>query len=173
MDVKYRRPFDGDYPISFSFGQSPDWYLKQAGYPHNGVDYPLPDGTPIYACDRGTVIEVGNTPSGWGQYVRVEHEWGMSHYAHLSEINVKQAQVVGTWHKIGLSGHSGWATGPHLHFGVKLNGHQDNEMHNWADPAPRFVPVEVVSGQSPQLYTEETVVRCPICNACFAIKKGV
>jgi len=173
MEIKYRRPFDGDYPVSFSFGQAPDWYIQNAGYPHNGADFPLPDGTAIRAIDNGVVIEFGNTPSGWGLYVRIEHKWGISHYAHLSKIVVKQGQTVGTSELLGFSGHSGWSIGPHLHFGVKINGHQDREMHDWADPVIGFVPAEVMEGQPLKMYSGDTVIKCPNCGTCFAIEKGV
>ena len=173
MQLKIRRPFEGDYPVSFAFGQAPDWYVSKAGYPHNGVDYPLPNGTPVVACDRGTVSEVDNHPSGWGKFVRIQHTWGMSHYAHLAEVEVKIGQEVNTGDKIGKSDTTGWATGAHLHFGIKVNGVQNREMKDWVDPLPYFVPQEVMTANEPKLHNEKTVVRCPTCKAVFTIERGL
>ncbi|MBN1150133.1 M23 family metallopeptidase [candidate division WOR-3 bacterium] len=91
---------------------------------HRGVDYSAPTGTPVSAVSGGTV-----SLSGWageaGIAVRIQHSGGIeSEYYHLSRIadgvvkgkRVEQGQV------IGFVGSTGLSTGPHLHFGIKING---------------------------------------------------
>ncbi|MBI4079832.1 peptidoglycan DD-metalloendopeptidase family protein [Candidatus Kaiserbacteria bacterium] len=95
-----------------------------AGKGHNGIDFRASIGTPIKAALTGTVIGTGNTDAvrgcySYGKWVMVKHANGLSTlYAHLSQINVSQGQTVGTGQVIGYSGATGYATGPHLHFGV-------------------------------------------------------
>lgn len=99
------------------------------GSGHNGIDIGMPVGTPVMAALSGTVIGTGNTDlahsaSGaqcysFGKWVMVQHANGLSTmYAHLSAINVSKGQTVSTGDVLGLSGMTGYATGPHLHFGV-------------------------------------------------------
>ncbi len=63
------------------------------------------------------VIDVGST--SYGRYVTINHGWGMTLYAHLSEMLVGKGQRVRRGERIGLSGSTGYSTGPHLHFGVR------------------------------------------------------
>jgi murein DD-endopeptidase MepM/ murein hydrolase activator NlpD len=83
----------------------------------------------------------------------------MSHYAHLSSIGVGTGQEVKKGQKLALSGVSGYATGPHLHFGIKVEGVLDPEMKNWVNPE-EYVNKEMKS----------EVIICPNCG--FAIPKG-
>jgi murein DD-endopeptidase MepM/ murein hydrolase activator NlpD len=95
-----------------------------SGRGHNAIDLAASDGTPIRAALAGVVIGTGNTDSqrgcySYGKWVLIEHPNGLSTlYAHLSVINVEKSQSVVTGQVIGLSGRTGYATGPHLHFGV-------------------------------------------------------
>ncbi len=99
------------------------------GNGHNGIDFGMPVGTPVDAALAGTVIGTGNTDlahsaSGaqcysFGKWVMVQHANGLSTmYAHLSSISVSKGDSVGTGQVLGYSGMTGYATGPHLHFGV-------------------------------------------------------
>ncbi|RJQ35238.1 hypothetical protein C4568_01300 [Candidatus Parcubacteria bacterium] len=99
------------------------------GNGHNGIDFGVPIGTPIKAALAGTVIGTGDTgdPSrggasgcySFGRWVMIKHANGLSTmYAHLSQISVSTGQQVYTGQPIGYSGETGYATGPHLHFGV-------------------------------------------------------
>ncbi|GAA3807179.1 hypothetical protein GCM10022403_046600 [Streptomyces coacervatus] len=88
------------------------------GY-HTGVDFPVPTGTTVKAVAAGRVVS-----AGWGGYygyqVVIRHADGRySQYAHLSAISVKAGQSVGGGQRIGRSGATGNATGPHLHFEVR------------------------------------------------------
>lgn len=97
------------------------------GKGHNGVDFAASIGTPIKAALTGTVLGTGNTDSvrgcySFGKWVMIKHENGLNTmYAHLSQINVSQGQSIGTGQIIGYSGETGYATGPHLHFGVYVS----------------------------------------------------
>lgn len=99
------------------------------GHGHNGIDIAAPIGTPVVVALSGTVLDTGNTDlvrdaSGrqcysFGKWVLIEHGDGLDTlYAHLSEIDAAPGQRVATGQAIGLSGMTGYATGPHLHFSV-------------------------------------------------------
>ncbi len=90
--------------------------------PHSGVDLRAPTGTPIKAANAGRVSLVRNCYlSGWT--VVVDHGYGLcSLYAHLSKVKVRQGDAVRRGQIIGLSGKTGRATGPHLHWGISLLG---------------------------------------------------
>jgi len=140
MNIVIRKPFDGNYIRSLKFGDAPDWYVKIAGYPHNGIDYPMMVWTPILACDDGVVEWADNTPDSNGLGINIRHAWGLSQYWHLIEVTAKAGQTVKKGDEIGFSGATGWATGPHLHFGIRINDIPNPTMRNWNDPEPYFEP---------------------------------
>ncbi|MBP9763362.1 MAG: peptidoglycan DD-metalloendopeptidase family protein [Candidatus Pacebacteria bacterium] len=88
---------------------------------HNGVDFGTPTGTQIKSVLAGTVQATGNTDAfpgcvSWGKWILVKHNNGLtSLYAHLSSILVDPGQSVDTGSLLGLSGSTGYSTGPHLH----------------------------------------------------------
>ncbi|MBS0150303.1 MAG: M23 family metallopeptidase [Nitrospira sp.] len=94
--------------------------------PHNGEDIGAPLGTPVAATNDGLVkLTVDHFFSGKGIFL--DHGLGFySMYFHLSEILVKDGDVVKAGQIVGKVGASGRATGPHLHWGVKLNGARVN-----------------------------------------------
>ena len=90
---------------------------------HSGIDLPAPMGTPVYAARSGQVVWAGWRNGGWGFLVVVAHGRGeRSMYAHLSRIDVRLGVWVGQGVRLGLIGASGQATGPHLHFEVRIRG---------------------------------------------------
>ena len=90
---------------------------------HTGVDYPAPMGTPVAAAGRGQVVFAGWDSSGYGNLVVVEHPLGVrSMYAHLSRIGVNRGSAVVAGTMVGRVGATGVATGPHLHFELRLRG---------------------------------------------------
>ncbi len=97
------------------------------GKGHNGMDFAASIGTPIHAALTGTVVGTGNTDLvrgcySFGKWVMVKHANGLSTmYAHLSSISVSQGESVSTGDLLGFSGETGYATGPHLHFGVYVS----------------------------------------------------
>lgn len=94
---------------------------KTAASPHYGNDYGVPEGTEVAACAEGRVVMAENRIStGWS--VVIEHLPGLySLYYHMKSLNVKENDYVKAGEKIGLSGSTGLATGPHLHWEVRLN----------------------------------------------------
>lgn len=89
---------------------------------HTGLDLAAPEGTPISAAFYGKIIETGSDDA-WGNYVLMEHSENFAtFYCHLSEIYVKEGAVIRQGETIGLVGSTGWSTGPHLHFEVRING---------------------------------------------------
>jgi murein DD-endopeptidase MepM/ murein hydrolase activator NlpD len=88
------------------------------GY-HTGVDFLVPTGTTVKAVDAGRVVSAGWGGS-YGYQVVIRHADGRyTQYGHLSAISVKTGQSVGGGQRIGRSGSTGNATGPHLHFEVR------------------------------------------------------
>ena len=95
-----------------------------SGQGHDGLDIGVPIGTPIMAALDGVVKGTGNTDltcpnASFGKWVFIEHANGLSTmYAHLSVIEATAGEQVTAGEVIGLSGMTGYATGPHVHFGV-------------------------------------------------------
>ena len=95
---------------------------------HNGTDFAATTGTPARTIGNG-VVEFAGVQNGFGNVVFVKHRNNMETvYAHLSKINVQVGQAVTQGQTIGLVGATGWATGPHLHFEVRVNGVQHDPM---------------------------------------------
>ena len=91
---------------------------------HNGVDFKASVGASIFAADKGVVKAVGNSDlvcnkGSYGKWILIDHPNKLATlYAHLSLIKVTQGQNVNRGDIIGLSGNTGYTTGPHLHFTV-------------------------------------------------------
>jgi murein DD-endopeptidase MepM/ murein hydrolase activator NlpD len=102
-------------PITSPFG--PRW----GGF-HPGIDIGVPTGTPIHAAAAGTVIWCG-WESGYGNLVVIDHHNGIATaYAHQSQIAASCNEDVSQGQVIGYVGCTGFCTGPHLHFEVRVNG---------------------------------------------------
>ena len=88
---------------------------------HAGVDYGVPTGTAVTACGAGKVI-LARPRIVTGNSVVLEHAPGIySIYYHLDKIQVEEGALVNTGALLGLSGSTGLATGPHLHWEVRVN----------------------------------------------------
>jgi murein DD-endopeptidase MepM/ murein hydrolase activator NlpD len=95
---------------------------------HKGVDYGAPTGTPIRAIGDG-VVEFAGWQNGYGNVVEVKHSAQRSTlYAHMSRVDVSKGARVEQGQRIGAVGSTGWATGPYLHFEVKVGGVQEDPM---------------------------------------------
>ncbi|MBR2731504.1 MAG: M23 family metallopeptidase [Clostridia bacterium] len=89
---------------------------------HTGLDLAAPEGTPVAAAFYGTVEEIGEDDV-WGKYVLLRHSDSLeTYYCHLSGVNVTQGAVLRSGEIIGFVGSTGWSTGPHLHFEVRIGG---------------------------------------------------
>jgi murein DD-endopeptidase MepM/ murein hydrolase activator NlpD len=95
---------------------------------HNGVDYGAPSGTPVRTVGDG-VVDFAGWQNGYGNVIHIEHSNERSTvYAHLSRVDVVKGQRVEQGAIIGAVGQTGWATGPHLHFEVKIGGQQQDPL---------------------------------------------
>ncbi len=99
---------------------------KFTGNYHRGIDLRSPQGRPIKATTGG-VVKIAKTFRLHGGTVGIDHGQGMSSvYIHMSQILVKPGDVVKQGQVVGKVGSTGFATGPHLHWGLFVNGHPVN-----------------------------------------------
>ncbi|WP_296918301.1 M23 family metallopeptidase [Polaromonas sp.] len=95
---------------------------------HLGTDFAATTGTPARTIGDG-VVSFAGVQNGYGNVVFIKHRDNHETvYAHLSKVSVQNGQSVSQGQTIGLVGSSGWATGPHLHFEVRVNGTQQDPM---------------------------------------------
>jgi murein DD-endopeptidase MepM/ murein hydrolase activator NlpD len=91
---------------------------------HTGTDYAAPEGTPVRAIGDGVVIFAGKK-GGYGNMIDIRHRNGMvSRYGHMRNFatGIHPGSRVGMGSTIGYVGMTGWATGPHLHFEIRVDG---------------------------------------------------
>ena len=120
--------------ITSQFGHRVD-PITGAVSSHTGTDIACAEGTPILAAADGTVT-VANGLDSWGgsygYYIQIDHGGGLETlYAHCSAICVTTGQQVQAGQVIGYVGHTGRATGSHLHFEVRANGNRVNPLQNF------------------------------------------
>ena len=112
---------------SSNFGWRVDPFTGQSAM-HEGVDYVVPEGTPIYASAGGVVSYADKHPS-YGNMVEIEHGNDIiTRYAHASKLFVKVGQMVRRGDKIAEVGSTGRSTGNHLHFEVRYKGIAQNPV---------------------------------------------
>ncbi len=110
-------PVDAAYSAS-SYGWRIDPFNGMLAM-HEGVDFPVDIGTPVFAAAGGVVIYSGTHPQ-YGFLVEIDHGNDFTtRYAHCSRVLVREGEVVQRGSKIAESGSTGRATGPHLHFEVR------------------------------------------------------
>ncbi len=116
---KFTRPSSGR--ITSKFGMRFHPILKRSRL-HAGIDFGAPSGSPIWAAQSGTVI-AAQRMRGYGNVVIVDHGGGITTtYAHCSRFFVGRGAKVSRGQRIASVGATGLATGPHLHFEVRVNG---------------------------------------------------
>lgn len=107
--------------ITSGFGVRRDPFTEKHKF-HKGIDIACDVGTPVVASAEGSVVFAG-TKRGYGKTIIVEHRNGYrTLYGHLSRYSVRKGTRVKQGQKIALSGMTGRATGPHLHFEVRRKG---------------------------------------------------
>jgi len=179
-------PYAG--PLQPPFFAPDRYYLDQiynygstdfgAQIPHHGVDYDNPTGTQIYASADGKVVYAGNDLntlfSPWadfyGNLIVLEHsldgEPFYTLYAHLSEIDVQEGELVSTGDPIGKVGSSGSAIGGHLHLEVRQDEYDYTQTHNpelWLAPYETdgvrsgYLAARIINGQGQLEHLEMTI----------------
>jgi hypothetical protein len=100
----------------------------QASSPHTGVDFPAPTGAPVHAAQAGRVV-LAEPLYFAGNTVLIDHGLGVyTLYGHLSEISVKVGDAVAAGAILGKVGATGRVTGPHLHWGLVIDGARVNAL---------------------------------------------
>jgi len=124
----------GSYPVygtvtsPFGYREHPIWGKEEF---HKGIDIAAPAGSDIFSAYPGEVIEKGFSQI-YGNYIKIEHSTGVQTvYCHCSKIIADEGTVVREGERIALVGSTGVSTGPHLHFGLIING-------RYADPMSIF-----------------------------------
>ncbi|WP_246201552.1 M23 family metallopeptidase [Streptomyces alboniger] len=114
---RFALPLRRRFRVSARYGIRGDWL---AGH-HTGIDLAVPRGTPVYAVGAGVVV-LARWSGAYGNAVTVRMRDGRyAVYAHLSRIHVQQGTRVRAGGRIGSSGATGRATGPHLHLEIRAH----------------------------------------------------
>lgn len=131
-----KKPYSEHFELGDGFGDRIHPLTKKITK-HNGIDIPMPVGISILSPMNGIANIYADFPNkdkltGYGNYVTVSgySEQGSKVkllFAHLDKVSIKDGQSITAFTEIGLSGKSGGVTGPHLHFGVMVNG-------EWVNP---------------------------------------
>jgi murein DD-endopeptidase MepM/ murein hydrolase activator NlpD len=123
-------PVEGGGQITSRFGwRGREW--------HPAVDIAAPEGTPVRAADSGVVTFAG-WEAGYGRLIIIDHGQGLTtRYAHLSRMLVQPGDRVHKGQVIGTVGQTGRATGPHLHFEVRIGGEARNPLQYYPSSASR------------------------------------
>ena len=113
---------------------------------HQGVDIAVPEGTPVYPTQRGTVAFAGPY-KGYGNLVAVDHGNGyVTLYGHNSTIRVTPGQAVDTKTVIALAGSTGRSTGPHVHYEVRQIPGYEKKARERLEEQLKALVVEKVNG---------------------------
>ena len=133
----FNKPLASD--ITSAFGTHRLFNGQLQSY-HRGTDFRAKAGTPVYASNFG-IVRLAKNLFYSGNIVIVDHGKGIfTNYAHLSKIQVTAGQHVARGDQIGLSGATGRVSGPHLHWGVKING-------SYVDPLQFLAVISDLLGQ--------------------------
>jgi murein DD-endopeptidase MepM/ murein hydrolase activator NlpD len=131
-----RWPLEGPITVTSPFGSRRIYNRGEAAWTHKGLDLRAPYGTPVYSAGQGVVLLARKRLAVTGGTVLVGHGYGVTTaYYHLSRVDVKPGQRVEPGQRLGLSGQSGIAAGPHLHWQVALRGRPVDPRQWLDDPA--------------------------------------
>ena len=120
-DISFTWPCPSSSRITSTFGDrsSP---TEGASTNHKGIDIGAAAGSPVIAAAGGTVV-IATYSASAGNYIMISHGGGVyTVYMHLSSIGVSSGESVTRGSTIGAVGSTGYSTGPHLHFGIRING---------------------------------------------------
>jgi murein DD-endopeptidase MepM/ murein hydrolase activator NlpD len=123
---KFKKPCSGEITSGFGYRKHPIFGVRKM---HTGVDIASETGTPVKAAGDGKIIKTGRE-RGYGNMIIIDHGKGRTTlYGHLSSINCDAGQIVKAGDFIGKVGSTGFSTGPHLHFEVRINGDPVNPLN--------------------------------------------
>lgn len=126
-------PIEGYSAITSRFGARKDPFTGDDDF-HNGIDIAAAEGTPVYAAADGIVIR-SEEAGGYGLLIVIRHgSHTASWYAHNSELKVNAGDRVRQGDLIALIGQSGYATGPHCHFEIAIDGEKVNPLLYMEEP---------------------------------------
>lgn len=138
MELTLLRPLPSEPGVvSQWFGENPALYARFGLAGHNGLDYAATEGTLVLAAHAGR-CNVGYDPQGYGWHIRIgaDNQECLTLYAHLKAVLVGENQYVAAGETIGTLGSTGFSTGPHLHFGLRLLRGRNPAYRDWVDPVP-------------------------------------
>lgn len=164
------KPFEEDWPVTQKYGESITSTF------HTGVDYGCPEGTRILTIADGIVEFASMDKTGYGKCVIIKHNDEESTlYAHLSMILVYEGEFVSKGDCIGLSGNTGYSTGPHLHFEARKTW---NDFRTHFNPDElTFIPSKSELINAENLKKGEVIVTAPagvfLHNESFTYKVAV
>lgn len=147
-------PVEGEYIAVQLWGDNSEYYgqFTYNGIPlkgHNGIDFLVTAGAPILAVDAGRITEIGEERGGLGRYLKIEHRWGESFYAHLDTILVDAGQLIERSAPVANVGDFDVApttslpkgAALYLHFAIRIKPY--NRFDGWGgfvDPLPYLNP---------------------------------
>jgi murein DD-endopeptidase MepM/ murein hydrolase activator NlpD len=157
-----KTPVDGAR-ISSGFGSR---FHPILGYTrmHKGVDFAVPTGTPVMAAGAGTISFMG-WANGYGNFVVINHGDGYSTaYGHLSRFagGLRRGAHLGQGEVFAYSGMTGLATGPHLHYEIRVNGIQVNPLRVKIAEGRLLTGPELRSFLEQRLKMDETLASTPL-----------
>ncbi len=134
MAIKLSDCFIGNFPETQGYGANPDYYKQFGLAGHEGIDFGMPEGTPVISAHDGVVVRDLDNPvegKNYGIYCVV---WDTvqkcaTYYCHLSSNVVSVGQKVVKGQLLGYSGNTGNTTGPHLHFNLCRTDEQGNRIN--------------------------------------------
>lgn len=164
-------PVVGEAILVQSWGEHEQIYraYRYNGVPlkgHNGLDFQISHETNIIAVDDGRVQEIGRETNGFDQYIKMEHVWGESFYANLSQIvvdsgqQIKRAEILATIAPLPQRKRNQLDAFPstYLHFGIRVRPY--NRFDGWGgftNPLPYLDPSSLTFGQNERDNRERTI----------------
>jgi hypothetical protein len=123
-----------DWPVS---GPLSSPFGARWGHRHEGIDLAVAEGTPVHAACDGVVAYAGHRLRGYGNLVILKHAGALSTvYAHNRTLLVREGERVGRGQVIALSGQTGHATAPHVHFEVREDARPVDPLKYLHEPGP-------------------------------------
>lgn len=120
-------PIKGMMP---TFGYGAKYKTPVAGHQyHQGIDFAVKPGTQVFAPYNGRIISAGPESGGFGTAARIDFGGGLvGILGHLASVALQKGDLVTAGQLLGLSGNTGFTTGPHTHFELQRNGQAINPM---------------------------------------------